>query len=129
MHFRPDESGYSVQLVHGCIVFGSSPKPFTWPPGTPLYPASRSQAFSSSFRIWEVLWLPRLGVPDAIVSLAAGYQQLTCPLWIPFVFTALPTAYLFWRDRRHPPGHCQRCGYNLKGNESGVCPECGESCC
>ncbi len=22
-------------------------------------------------------------------------------------------------------GHCQQCGYNLTGNTSGVCPECG----
>lgn len=27
---------------------------------------------------------------------------------------------------RIPPGHCQKCGYNLTGNISGVCPECGE---
>lgn len=27
---------------------------------------------------------------------------------------------------RPPPGHCQACGYNLTGNVSGVCPECGE---
>ncbi len=27
--------------------------------------------------------------------------------------------------RKHPPGHCQRCGYNLTGNTSGTCPECG----
>ncbi len=27
--------------------------------------------------------------------------------------------------RRIPPGHCQQCGYDLTGNESGVCPECG----
>lgn len=25
----------------------------------------------------------------------------------------------------HPPGHCSHCGYNLTGNVSGVCPECG----
>ena len=33
------------------------------------------------------------------------------------------------RERRpfYPPGHCQKCGYNLTGNVSGVCPECGES--
>jgi hypothetical protein len=31
-----------------------------------------------------------------------------------------------WR-RRPPPGHCRACGYNLKGNISGVCPECGEA--
>ena len=29
------------------------------------------------------------------------------------------------RDRRYPPGHCLKCGYNLTGNVSGVCPECG----
>jgi len=25
----------------------------------------------------------------------------------------------------YPPGHCQTCGYNLTGNVSGVCSECG----
>jgi hypothetical protein len=25
-----------------------------------------------------------------------------------------------------PPGHCPNCGYDLTGNVSGVCPECGE---
>lgn len=24
-----------------------------------------------------------------------------------------------------PDGHCRHCGYDLTGNESGVCPECG----
>lgn len=24
-----------------------------------------------------------------------------------------------------PPGHCWKCGYDLTGNVSGVCPECG----
>ncbi len=49
------------------------------------------------------------------------------PLWLPFVVLAIPTAFLFWRDnrRRYSPGHCRSCGYNLTGNESGVCPECG----
>jgi len=23
-----------------------------------------------------------------------------------------------------PPGHCQKCGYNLRGNVTGKCPEC-----
>ena len=52
---------------------------------------------------------------------------LVMPLWICLVITAVPTGYLWWRDRRRiPPGHCRKCGYNLTGNVSGVCPECGE---
>ncbi len=31
-----------------------------------------------------------------------------------------------WRRFTRPPsGHCQTCGYNLTGNVSGICPECG----
>ncbi len=30
------------------------------------------------------------------------------------------------RPRRLIYGHCQRCGYDLTGNTSGVCSECGE---
>ena len=49
------------------------------------------------------------------------------PLWFVLAITAIPTAILFYRDRRRiPPGHCQKCGYNLTGNVSGICPECGE---
>lgn len=29
--------------------------------------------------------------------------------------------------RRQPEGHCQNCGYDLTGNVSGVCSECGTS--
>ena len=52
------------------------------------------------------------------------------PLWIPLViFAAYPT-FAFIRGplrrwRRRCAGHCVRCGYDLTGNESGVCPECG----
>lgn len=30
-----------------------------------------------------------------------------------------------WRPRRPRSGHCAGCGYDLTGNESGRCPECG----
>ena len=41
------------------------------------------------------------------------------------MFVAIPTAILWWLDRRYRKGCCQKCGYNLTGNVSGTCPECG----
>jgi len=52
-------------------------------------------------------------------------------LWVIFPIVGVGTAGLFvylWRaDRPYPPGHCSKCGYNLEGNVSGVCSECGEA--
>jgi hypothetical protein len=53
-------------------------------------------------------------------------RYVCIPYWIPLAATALPTALLFacGRRRRGYP-FCERCGYNLTGNTSGRCPECG----
>jgi hypothetical protein len=48
------------------------------------------------------------------------------PLWLPLVVATVLTVTLWWRDRRRiPAGHCRKCGYNLTGHVSGVCPVCG----
>ncbi|MFH1746134.1 MAG: hypothetical protein ABIG44_03715 [Planctomycetota bacterium] len=53
---------------------------------------------------------------------------VTAPLWLGLAPMGAVTALLWWLDRRNiPPGHCRKCGYNLTGNVSGVCPECGEA--
>lgn len=53
--------------------------------------------------------------------------QFATPIGILFLFFLIPTVFLFWLDRRRIPPHCcQSCGYDLTGNLSGVCPECGE---
>jgi hypothetical protein len=37
----------------------------------------------------------------------------------------MQTDRYFWKMYDHDPGFCGRCGYDLTGNTSGVCPECG----
>ena len=53
-------------------------------------------------------------------------DAISIPFWLLLLLTAIPTAWLWHRDRgRIRPGCCLRCGYNLTGNRSGVCSECG----
>lgn len=71
-------------------------------------------------------WLPYWGATEASARLLAFSAFI--PYW-PFLFAAdVPTAYLFWRDRPQPSDCCRNCGYDLTGNVSGRCPECGQRC-
>ena len=43
------------------------------------------------------------------------------------LFTIAPVIWVIkWRKRRKlGPNACNSCGYDLTGNETGICPECG----
>ena len=56
--------------------------------------------------------------------------RLVCPVWVPPVLLGLyPFTWSIWyawrRLRRARRGWCRRCGYDLAGNTTGVCSECG----
>ncbi len=53
-------------------------------------------------------------------------SSISCPLWI-LEAAALGLCILFLRisRRRIPAGNCKTCAYDLTGNISGKCPECG----
>lgn len=56
-----------------------------------------------------------------------GQLEITFPMWLLFASVATPTALAWLRSRRRiPAGHCPACAYDLTGNVSGVCPECGK---
>jgi hypothetical protein len=72
----------------------------------------------TSSDIW--VWWPFL---DA--RFLGGYL-IRLPVWMPLAVFGPLTALLWYRDRRRPmPGHCRKCDYDLRGNVSGICPECG----
>jgi len=48
------------------------------------------------------------------------------PLWAPFLLVAALTTLLWRHERRTGVGFC-RCGYDLAGLSSKVCPECGRT--
>jgi len=58
-------------------------------------------------------------------------RMLDFPAWLlPLPFAIYPTiAFIrgpYRRYRRRKNGLCLKCGYDLTGNVSGICPECGE---
>ena len=56
-----------------------------------------------------------------------GRMWITFPLYLPFLLIALPTGFLFYRDRKVRPGLCAICRYDLRGLPETTmrCPECG----
>ena len=61
-----------------------------------------------------------------VPTLDVARRELTVPVWLAFVVFSVLTA-IFLRRERIAPGYCQHCGYDLTGNVSGRCPECGEA--
>ncbi len=58
--------------------------------------------------------------------------NLTVPFWLPtLLFGAWPAVALVLhiKHRYFTVGICRKCGYDLRGSPSGVCPECGREQC
>ena len=79
----------------------------------------------SNILLTDDRWLPILDQ-----GMGATGLRLTLPYWMAITFlVAYPTIAFVrgplrrWRRRRK--GFCLKCGYNLTGNVSGVCSECG----
>ncbi len=75
-------------------------------------------------------WIDRWDSPDSLEFWAYSYVDnqftLRMPIWMLLLAILAPTITFYLASRRPLPGHC-RCGYNLTGNTSGICPECGNA--
>lgn len=61
-------------------------------------------------------------------------EFIAIPLWMWFLLTipcvAIRIRWIHQRARHNAPAtvpRCSRCGYELRGNRSGTCPECGRA--
>ena len=78
----------------------------------------------------EPFWLlSSVALVPGIKFLSSSEFIARLPLWLPFVLLLIPTIQLWRRARRKPrPGFCRVCDYDLTGNTTARCPECGTSC-
>lgn len=77
---------------------------------------------------WRFLGFDTNRIADNFVG-APVTDELLIPFWFPaLLFALFPVARLIRRVQaihRSRNGFCPACSYNLVGNISGVCPECG----
>jgi len=111
-----------IMVTSGGLSFGMLDWRSSWLPGMYCETCASWDEFASCF------W--RFGLaPTARSDEDLGVMEVTVPLWIPLALVGVPTIWLGRRERRLARvGCCAACGYNLTGNTSGRCPECGKSC-
>ena len=71
-----------------------------------------------------IRWFPIYGHYGLEPGRAVRFLNL--PLWIPILAVSFPSFIVWRRNRRISAGHCRSCGYDLTGNVSGKCSECGK---
>jgi len=114
---RWSASGTSLFVGHGGLLLNYLP------PGR--NPFTRTSGFVVEWcTAWDLVWVPSFSFES---TLPVSRGRMVLPLWILLLTVAIPTGLLRWHGGRSPKGHCQKCGYDLTGNVSGVCPECGTS--
>ena len=120
-HYVPPSGQWTISLAYGWIRFGEyvpsppglhGPHYTLWIEAWPTTPLSWT-GFAST---WLGFGLPGYQLPS-------GWMYV--PLWPFVVAVGFPTAVLWWRKRRPKAGFCNACKYDLTGNVSGVCPDCG----
>jgi hypothetical protein len=73
----------------------------------------------------------RVGQFDVVDGFVERYHRCVSdefPLYLVNAPLAIIYLFLRWLDRRSRVprlGYCARCGYSLRGNRSGIYPECG----
>ncbi|GMU81967.1 MAG: hypothetical protein AMXMBFR47_18380 [Planctomycetota bacterium] len=98
-------------------------------PIAPHAPRAQSYGWLTPRDYWALAAnMQKPGFSQRTLAPGLGYSRIDIPLWLPLSLIAIPTLWLWRRDSTGVrPGCCRQCGYDLTGNVSGKCPECGAS--
>ncbi len=64
---------------------------------------------------------------DEVSLWLAGVHGVTGQIFLGLTVVMAAAVGRVWLKRSWPENHCVECGYNLRGNVSGACPECGRA--
>ena len=123
-----NQEGEGVLSCQGVVIIGvsdSNGMPSSW-----FWFRTPITHSDNSFNITDSYGISFLGFGHSIWRFtSSGGFILSIPYWfLTLIFAVPPGAWFIkWRKRRKLAmvGSCPSCGYDLTGNESGVCPECG----
>jgi len=110
------------------IVVDLSVKPtvFALAPGTQFESTRHHVGIGSTDQEWSGFFTDYLGFDWRIHGISPVYE-LTVPYW--FVCGLFASLAMYCRKKSSPKNLdksvCSKCSYDLTGNVSGVCPECG----
>ena len=113
--YVPPSGQQSVFLAYGQIGFGNSPS---------MKPGWACAATFSHLKVVSAQ-MPWIEFARQWLGFSLPGTETRIPVWLLVVAVGIPTGILWWRDRRPKDGLCTACGYDLTGNVSGACPECG----
>jgi len=132
--YSPPSAAWTVYLEPGGIGLADGSGPH-WQPGLAaskqrwVFESQRAVARDTSPVFIINLWKPtpwtELGfnLPGVRTS---PRKAVTVPFGLPLAIVLTAFGFCTWRGlRRLPRGSCEACGYDLTGNTSGTCPECG----
>jgi hypothetical protein len=112
------DCSYCIHIEHG-VFYGYPDMPI--PPGTACAPRPSYGRFELVRQSWVYM-------PWRLSPLFDG-DYFRIPIHISFVLTTpiliYPLLPAVKRRKRRKLGLCPICEYDLRGNESGICPECG----
>ncbi len=124
-HPPPDalQPGALKQYPRGAYVFGEAPLNHHY-----ILPVPGYEVVFAPFNLFQIsvvkLWLPQISPSGKKPA-----WHIKLPTIAPALILSLISLYWllpFHRRRvRHRLGQCVACGYDLTGNQSGKCPECG----